>query len=272
MGKFTNDLDSYIAIVQHHEMTEALVNKINNDRKDCIIRLSVSLGILATGATLAHTQGNPNIISFSLCTTIIANSLQSIIKNRPRKTDYSIDFNHLDEIDFRALARSHRERDRRKGNLKYQSPSKFHRDKVEIIEEEFGYESDNDLPIHFLKKEDVPERLLREYDLYNLKYELPELTISESNLTTLVNIIEEWLKQFTLSQRIYYYTSQYLATLYAKGLINYWDEISINEFIENLYIFESDDISKDQIKKLKETITEEVINKKNKTLTKQNSI
>ena len=155
------------------------------------------------------------------------------------------------------------------GKLVYNSPSNYYRQDPLEVDEEFGYPSDNDLPIHFLKKEEVPERLIREYELYNLKYELPELQIDQSELTTIIDIMENWLKKFTLSQRIYTYTSQYLSLLYAKGLINYWDEITINDFIKYLYIFESDDISITEIQNLKEQLTNELLNKqKNQTLKK----
>ena len=39
-----------------------------------------------------------------------------------------------------------------------------------------------------------------------------------------------------------------IAFLYSKGLLNYWDEITIEEIINHLYFLEKDDISLEQIK------------------------
>ena len=118
------------------------------------------------------------------------------------------------------------------------------------------------------KKEEVPSRLLREYDLYNLKYELPELKISETELTIFIDTLESWLRPLIQAQRIYAYSSDYFKYLYSKGLLNYWDEITIEEIINHLYFLEKDDISLEQIKELQTLLRENLENSKKNSLNK----
>lgn len=269
MGKFTNDLDTYLMFVQHHEILESHIEKQKRTRKELLLKLSLSMGAVTTGAILSKTTGHSNYLAISLAGTVLINSYFQLSKYSPNKKDYKIDGKNLDKIDFQALSKSNRERDRRNGKLRYNNPSKYHRQDLLEVEEEFGYKEDNDLPIHYLQKEEIPNRLLREYELYNLKYELPELRITKEELTKIIDIIENWLKQFILSQRTYAYSSSYLSMLYAKGLINYWEEITLKDFINNLNIFESEDIPLSKINELKEILTKEILeNNKKQKLTK----
>ena len=60
-----------------------------------------------------------------------------------------------------------------------------------------------------------------------------------------------------MSHRIYHYTSEYLNRLLAKGIINYWDTISLDTLLEHIDIFEQIEISKEDIEEFKNEFKEE---------------
>ena len=93
---------------------------------------------------------------------------------------------------------------------------------------------------------------------------MPKLLINEEELTTIVNIFEPWLKKHLQAHRIYMYTSEYLRYLYAKCLINYEEELTLDTFINNLKRLESDDFSLEDITELQSLLKEE-LSKDNKT-------
>lgn len=268
MGKFVNNLDDYIELVQILEIKESHQQAFIRYNRQALAKLSLCTGAIATSAYFSILYQKPETIVIGLASMVLITSAFSLYNSRPLKSDYKIDYENLDKIDYKALKRSHRKREFYTGKLKYTSPQSLYRKDAENVSEYFGYESDNDLPIHFLKKEDVQPRLLREYDLYNLKYNLPELKISENELTIFIDTLESWLKPFIQAQRIYAYSSEYFKYLYAKGLLNYWDEITIEEIIYHLYILENDDISIDQIKQLQAKLRDNLNNSKNNSLKK----
>lgn len=268
MGIFKNDLDQCIELVQLLEMSESNTKAMIRHNKEILGTIGIATGAIAVSSYVSITYDKPEAMIIGLASLAMINSLYNLYKNRPLKGSYKIDYKNLDNIDYRALRRSQRERDFYKGKLHHQSPSKFYKEDYQEVEESFGYESDNDLPIHFLIKEEVPERLIREYELFNFKYDLPELKVSETELTTFINILEEWLKPLLQAQRIYAYSSDYFKFLYSKGLLNYWDEITIEEIISHLYFFEKDDISLEAIKELQTKLRDNLNNNKTKPLSK----
>ena len=60
-----------------------------------------------------------------------------------------------------------------------------------------------------------------------------------------------------MSHRIYNYTSEYMKRLLAKGIINYWDTISLDTLLEHIDIFEQLEISKEDIEAFKNEFKEE---------------
>lgn len=264
MGKFKNDLDSYILLVQTEEIIKSQTEYMQRSRREALLQLALSTGAIAISGyyTMHYDQSQAMILG--LASVALINSAFGLYKNRQLKTDYKIDYNNLDKIDYKKLRKSQRERDRYKGKLSYVSSSTFYLDDYEEITEDFGYRNDNDLPIHFLEKELVPKQVLREYDLFSIKYQMPELTITEEELTTIVNIFESWLKKHLQAHRIYMYTSEYLRYLYAKCLINYEEELTLDTFINNITRLESDDFSLEDVTELQSLIKEE-LSKENKT-------
>lgn len=268
MGVFNNNLDNCIQLVQTHEILESQNESLKRFNKQLSVKLALSTGAIAVSSYISINYHKPEAMFLGIASIALIHSAINLYNSRPLKGSYKIDYNNLNEIDYKTLRRSQREREFYRGKLSYVSPTKFHKKDAEDIEETFGYESDNDLPIHFLKKEEVPSRLLREYDLYNLKYELPELKISETELTIFIDTLESWLRPLIQAQRIYAYSSDYFKYLYSKGLLNYWDEITIEEIINHLYFLEKDDISLEQIKELQTLLRENLENSKKNSLNK----
>lgn len=268
MGKFKNDLDPFIQLVQTMEIVESHKQASKRFNQQLCAKLALSTGAIAASSYISINYHKPEALIVGLASITLVHSIINLYNSRPLKNSYKIDFTNIEEIDYRALQRSQREYDFYRGKLSYVSPTKFHRDDIEEVEETFGYESDNDLPIHFLHKDEVPDRILREYELYNLKYELPELKISETELSIFIDTLETWLRPLLQAQRIFAYSSDYFRYLYSKGLLNYWDEITIEEIINHLYFLEKDDISLEQIKELQSQLREKLDNTKNKSLKK----
>ena len=264
MGRFKNDLDSYIQLVQTEEILQSQVEYMQRSHRETMTQLAVSTGAIAVSAYFAIHHDQSQAMIFGFASLALINSLFNLYKNRKLKTDYKIDYDNLDKIDYRKLRKSQRERAKYKGDLSYVSPSNFYLSDYEEITEDFGYKNDNDLPIHFLEKELVPNQVLREYDLFSIKYEMPELKITEEELTIIVNTLETWLKKHLQAHRIYMYTSEYLRYLYAKCILNYEEELTLDTFINNILRLESDDFSLEDVTEL-QTILKEAVSKEKKT-------
>lgn len=257
MAKFTNDLSLHITMIQHEEAVEAINNKYQRQSKELCVKAGITTGCVVATSTVAISQGKPELLFLTLATLAISNSVYNLYSRHRKLKPYKVDYNDLENIDYRKLARSHREEDRYKGNLRHISPYRFELQDKEEIEEEFGYSSDNDLPIHFLEQELVPSRVLHEYELYSKRYEVPTLNISEEVFTDFVNKLSNLLKKVNMSHRIYHYTSEYMKRLLAKGIINYWDTISLDTLLEHIDIFEQIEISKEDIEAFKNEFKEE---------------
>lgn len=251
MAKFTNDLSLYLTMIQHEEELEAIHEKYTRQRKEIHTKTIFTTGCFVAGSTISIAQSKPAIFILTLAAVGVCNSVYDLyLKNKALKP-YKIDYTDPSNINYRKLAKLHREQDRYNGKLRHVAPYRFELEDKEEIEEEFGYSSDNDLPVHFLEQELVPSRVLREYELYSKRYEVPELTITEETLTTFVTRFAELLKKVNQSHRIYHYTSEYMRRLLAKGIVNYWDTISLDTLLEHIDIFEQIELSKEDIEEFK---------------------
>lgn len=257
MAKFTNDLSLYLTMIQHEESIEAINNKYQRQSKELCVKAGITTGCVVASSTIAISQGKPELLFLTLATLAIGNSVYNLYTRHKKLKPYKIDYNNLENIDYRKLAKSQREEARYNAKLHHVSPYRFELEDKEEIEEEFGYPSDNDLPIHFLEQELVPARVLHEYELYSKRYEVPTLEISEEDLTTFVTRFAELLKKVNLSHRIYHYTSEYMKRLLAKGIINFWDTISLDTLLEHIDIFEQIDLSAQDIVEFKNHFKEE---------------
>lgn len=263
MAKFTNDLSMELSMVQHEEILESLTSKYTRQKKEMIVKTGILTGAIVASGTIGLAEGKPEVILITMASLGIANSLYHLYIQNKKLKPYKIDYKNIESIDYRALAKSQRERDRYNGKLQPQAPYRYEKAEKEEIEEEFGYSSDNDLPIHFLEKDLVPERVLHEYDLYSKKYEVPQLNVSKDIIVDFVNKLSELLKKVNLSHRIYFYTSEYFKRLICKGLINYWDEINLDTFISQLDVFEGlEGLLPEDIEELKKQLKPEEKSKK----------
>lgn len=253
MAKFTNDLSFHLTMIQHEELLESINAKFERQRKEMFVKLGVLTGTIVASSTISISEQKPEVFLLTLASLAIGNSIFDMVTKHRKLKPYKVDLNNLENIDYRKLAKSHREQDRYDGKLRTIAPYRFELENKEEIEEEFGYSSDNDLPIHFLEQDLVPQQVLHEYDMYSKRYEVPTLNITEEQLTTFVNNLSELLKKVNLSHRIYHYTSEYLKRLLSKGIINYWDEISLDTLLEHISIFEQLELSKEDIETFKES-------------------
>ncbi len=247
MAKFTNDLSFELSLIQHEEILAAINDKYRRQSKELSIKMGIFTGAMISSAHIAVTQDKPFLVIGTGAVLALSHSLYNLYIQNKHLKPYKIDNNNPQSIDFRALAKEQRERDRYNGKLTHTAPYRYELEEKEEIEEEFGHESDNDLPIQFLEQELVPARIIREYELYSKRYETPELKLSQVDIEEFVTRFSELLKKVHLSHRIYYYTSNYFKRLISKGIINYWDEITLDTLLNNLYIFEGIDLTKEDI-------------------------
>ncbi len=251
MAIFTNDLSAHITLIQHEEMLESLNAKYKRNGKEMAIKTGIVTGAVVASSTIAVQTNHPEVMLLTMCTLAIANHLYDLyIKNKKLKP-YKIDYKNINNIDYRQIAKSHRENDRYNGKLTFTSPYRYELQDKEEVEEEFGYSSDNDLPSHFLEQQLVPSRMIREYELYSKRYQVPTLNITEEQLTIFINKLVELLKKVNLSHRIYYYGSEYMKRLIAKGIINYWDEINFQTILDHMDIFTNIELSENDIQEFK---------------------
>lgn len=256
MAIFNNDLDTEISVIQMEEMTEFHYKQLQKSNRRLNILLGLTTGAIVVGSTTTLTNNKPELLIAGIgC--IGAVSLVSTIYDtyQLRKLTYKIDYNNLGNIDYKALQRSQRERKRYQGKLEYISPSHFYRSDYKEIETEFGYETDNNLPVQFLEKEKIPSQIIDEYEMFNQKYDLPELKISKAEIEVFINELETWLKIKSLSHRIYHYTSLYFKRILAKGLVSYWDTITLDELISELKAFEGLEYTEEEIKLFQQHLT-----------------
>lgn len=262
MAKFTNDLSFHISMIEHEEIMESLNAKYARQRKEMCIKTAIATGCVVAASTISAQQDKPEAMLLTIASLAIVNSLYNLyVQNRKFKA-YKIDFNDLENIDYRKLAKSNRERDRYNGKLTHIAPYRYELEYKEEIEEEFGYSSDNDLPIHFLELEQVPDRVLHEYDMYSKRYQVPELKIDKDTLVEFTNKLSELLKKVNMSHRIYHYTSEYFRRLIAKGIINYWDEITLDTLVSNMDIFTNIELTEEDINEFKQSLKKEEKSKK----------
>lgn len=263
MAIFKNNLDSYIDAIQMEEMLAAHVENIKRSHIAMRLRLGITTGAIATTTYTAIHFNRLEFLALGFASIALANSLFGLYDyHQLQKSSYQINYEKLDKIDYRALSKSLRERNQRKGKIEYVSPSHFYREEKEEIEKSFGFDSDNGLPIQFLPKNEVPNQVLEEYEMFNLKYELPELKITEEELTIFVDKLEQLLKSKFLSHRIYFYTSEYFKRLLAKGLINYWDDLTTDKLISYLDCLESLEFTKEEIKEFQVNLQTDFQNNK----------
>ena len=255
MGIFKNDLDSYISLIQTEEILESHHEQFKKHNREMGWRIGITTGaVAATSYTAAH-YDKPELFILSFASVAIVNSVINLYNyHKLNKLFKPHDYINLDELSYKEVARRNRDRAKYKGDLKYIPSYKFHRQNAEDIEKHFGYESDNDLPIHFLEKSLVSTQVLDEYDMFNKKYDLPILSISEDELKIFIDELEKLLKKKMLSHRIYFYTSEYFKRLLAKGLINYWDEISIKTLLDELYCLEKLEYTEEEIEAFKKEL------------------
>lgn len=259
MAKFTNDLTPYIDIIQYEEIVESLNERFRRQNKETLVKTGIVTGAVGVSSAIGIYQHNPLAILIAIGSVTIANSIYNLYIQHKHLNNHQI---NPDNIDFRELARSQRERARYKGELEYKSPYSYELSNPEYIEEEFGYSSDNDLPVQFLEQHLVPERVLREYNLYSKRYNVPILNITEEDLVYFVNKLSELLKKVNMSHRIYFYTSEYFRRLISKGIINYWDEINLETILSNLEVFQNLKLTEEDIQEFINSFSKEENSKK----------
>jgi len=251
MAIFTNNLSLHITAIEHEEIMEAIYEKSRRTQKELSVKLAVATGTVVASSTIALKGGQPELFLIAVATLAVANSLYNLYIQNKHLKPYKIDYKNLNNVDYRKLAKSQRERARFEGKLTFTSPYRYELENKEEIEEEFGHSGDNDLPVQFLEQELVPSRVLHEYDLYSKRYQVPTLTITEEELTDFVNKFSELLKKVNMSHRIYHYTSEYFKRLLSKGIINYWDEITFETLLNELDIFMGIDLTQEDIEEFR---------------------
>ncbi len=265
MAIFKNNIDKEIELMQMEETLQASNEYFNRTEKENAIRFSFMTGALIGGTTISIIQDKPESIIVAAASCAVINSIYYLHKLNHRKTRYfSTDYSNLDNLNFKELKRNQHKKDKYLGNLKQEKPSTFYCEESQDIKEEFGYSSDNNLPVQFLEKNKVPKRILREYELYSLKYDVPQLTLDEKDIEQFVNLLEEFLKLKNISHRIYYYTSNYFKRLLIKDLINYEDTITIEDFINELYVLQTEDYTEEEISNFQEKLREVFLSSKEK--------
>lgn len=271
MAIFKNNIDSDIALIQMEERFQTSKEYFNRIENENAIKLGFMTGALIAGTTISLTQDKPDSIIIAASSCVVINSIHYLHKlTQRKKLSFTPDCSNLDNLNYKQLKRIQRQKDKYIGKVKTEKPSTFYSEENQDIKEEFGYSSDNDLPIQFLEKEKVPQRILREYELYSLKYNVPELTLDENDIELFVNLLEEFLKSKSISHRIYYYTSNYFKRILIKDLINYKDTITIEDFINELYIFQAEEYTEEEILKFQEKLQETFLSSKEKVNHKYN--
>lgn len=257
MAIFKNNIDREIELLQLEERLQSSKDYFNRIEKENAIRFSFMTGALIAGTTISITQDKPETIIIAAASCAVINSIYYLHKSSQKRKNYFLpDYSNLENLNYKELKRAQRKKDKYTGKVKNEKPSTFYCEESQDIEEEFGYSSDSYLPVQFLEKEKVPKRILREYELYSLKYDVPELTLDEKDIELFVNLLEEFLKSKTISHRIYYYTSNYFKRLLVKALINYEDTITIEDFINELYIFQTEEYTEEEISSFQEKLRE----------------
>ncbi len=259
MAKFTNDLAPYIDVIQYEEIIDSMNEKIRRQSKETLVKTGIITGAVVVSSAVGIYYHNPLAILITLGSAALTNSLYNLYIQQKHLKKYQINF---DNIDYRELAKSQREKSRYKGELKHKSSYSYEIDNPEYIEEEFGYSSDNDLPVQFLEQHLVPERVLREYNLYSKRYNVPTLNISEEDLVDFIDKLSDLLKKVNMSHRIYFYTSEYFRRLISKGIINYWDEITLETLLSNLEVFQNLELTEADIHEFINSFSKEENSKK----------
>ena len=160
MAIFKNNLDNEIELMQMEESFRASKEYFIRASKENTIKLSLMTGALIVGATISITQDKPETILLAAASCVIINSAHSLYSfHQKQKLWYPIDYDNLSNLDYKALKRNQRERDKHDGKVKNERPSSFYCENSEEIEEEFGHSGDNDLPVQFLEKNKVPKRI-----------------------------------------------------------------------------------------------------------------
>ena len=253
MAIFNNDLSLHITAIEHEEIMESIYERTRRQNKEMSVKTGIATGAIVASSTISLNQGHPEILLATLGVLVVSNTLYNLyIKNKHLKP-YKVDYSDIKNIDYRKLAKEQRERARYEGKLTFTSPYRYELENKEEIEEEFGHPGDNELPVHFLEQELVPSRVLHEYELYSKRYQVPTLTITEEELTIFVNKFSELLKKVNMSHRIYHYTSEYFKRLITKGIINYWDEITLDTLLNELDIFLGIDLAQEDIEEFRQS-------------------
>ncbi len=255
MTTFSNNLDTELELYQFSEIIEIRKNKMEKRSRTYAIGLGVFTGTIVASSSMSVNNNDPSIIVYGLLGCACVASAVNLYKLHQRgKLFYNIDFSKPDEINLKELRKKQRERRLYDGDIKIEKGYTFYCENSKDVEEIFGNESDNDLPIQFLPKAEVPERILHEYDMYALKYDVPQLTINKLDLTIFTDLLEEFLKKKLLSHRIYHYTTMYFRRILIKALVNYQETLSVEDLLSEIDIFEVEEFTKEDINEFKEKI------------------
>ncbi len=251
MALFTNDLREYIEIIQLDEMLSAQTKRVRKNATKTYAYLTTVILSNSLGLGSYLLTDNPKYLYIGVGGVVIS-SLASVIYDEYQKRKY---FKSIQNGSKNVMYE----------RIGYTAAYHFEKEEAEEINEQFGHESDNDLPIQFLEKELIRDRLIREYELYRKRYNLPELNITDEELDTYINQIEISTSKTPVAHRLFHHTREYFRLIIAKSILYNWEQINRNTLIENVDLFEILNLDETTIKTIEANLRESFIKEKNES-------
>lgn len=107
---------------------------------------------------------------------------------------------------------------------------------------------------NYLDKEETMVQVVREIDAYTIAYNLPPLEISNSQWDLFFDTTYNFFEKKGIGKDFYNSMSQVGRFVFAKALLNKQNNISIYDFVNNLYYLENQEIEKQEIEILQQDI------------------
>lgn len=265
MATFSNDLDSKITFYQTVEQLKYYNLALEKRTKEFTIKSFIILipATIGFASTIFSDDYHNALLGLTGAALVFAgDQIRRLITTINYKHP-KIDPNNLTEKDYYALKRASLDRKRKKGKLEIERAETFYQSSYQNIEEEIPSDIVLDALNHqivVLTNDETEKQLLHEYDLYSKKYKVPALNITKEELDIFVSNFYKYLKTKCLYHRLYFYLTEYLEYLIISRMVNFVEEITINDFINELSIFNEDSFTLDEISSLEEQIRKGISN------------
>ena len=278
--KDINTLSDEIQLIQMENFINDFENAMNKNLKNGIKKFAIMAGPVLLALFSYLIFHNPMMITIGVCISgvnSITTTITDFVKSLKRMHEYDPNISKLqeekdvEEILEEGIGKS---RDEDFYTEEYKSviepneteEERKYRETLESQQKK-TYEYNQHLKLveddtDFLDKDETMTQIIREVDAYCDAYNLPPLTITNSEWELLFDTSYSIFAKKEMENEFYDAMSELGRFTFAKALVNKQNEIGIKEFVDNLYYLQGHNINKKEVRALQQIIKSKLTTKK----------